>query len=241
MRRFVLSIGLALALAGCGRGSEDFTVQVSRSPAEVMALLGQVDIHELGIVISGIKLKVTRPSEGELLFSMPTSKYPGDKGENSEILIRLEPVNDGKGTVLHVAVDVPPVPVLMGEPNMVLSEKKVEKELRKVLVSFGKHFSARQGTGGDQEELSKLLFALAVSSDSGLQAQANQLKNDPSRLEGLVDDAFADSAEVDGPPMDQPVEADAPDSWAKEDDLAGEPEAQSAYYDPVEEQEPTSE
>jgi hypothetical protein len=241
MRRLVVSIGLALALTGCGRGSEDFTVQVARSPADVMALLSQVDINDASIVISGIKLKISRPNAGELLFSMPTSKYPGDKGENSEILIRFEPVSDGKGTVLHVAVDVPPVPVLMGEPNMVLSEKKVEKELRKVLVSFGKNLSERKDTGADKEELRKLLFALAVTSDSGLQAQANQLKNDPDRLEGLVDDAFADSAEVDGPPVEQGAAVEAPESWAKEDDLADEPEAESAYYDPVDEQEPTFE
>jgi hypothetical protein len=238
MRRLVLSIGLALALAGCGRGSEDFTVQVARSPADVMALLSQVDINEASIVISGIKLKISRPNEGELLFSMPTSNHPGHKGEDSQIMIRFEPVSDGKGTVLHVAVDVPPVPILMGEPNMVLSEKKVEKELRKVLVSFGKNLSERKDTGADKEELRKLLFALAVTSDFSLQAQANQLKNDPARLEGLVEDAFADSAEVDGPPMEQAAEADAPETWAKEDDYAGEPEAQSAYYDPVEEQEP---
>lgn len=152
----------ALLLAGCGKGGEDFAVDVERSPAKVSGLLRELTFTDEQQALKGFRIATTRPGEREIVFTIPAVERPGKPTGESVIRLTLEPVRDGAATRIHAAVDVPPVRIMMGQPNKVLSEMKVERELRLALRDLS-----------STKDLHALLAAVAIASNVDLQSQMN--------------------------------------------------------------------
>lgn len=177
-------IGLAaLLLTGCGKGGEDFTIETDRSPAQVIGLLREMRFTTEQQALKGFRIAMTRPGDREVVFTIPAVERPGAATGESVIRLTLEPVRDGAATVIHAAVDVPPVRILMGQPNKVLSEFKVEKELRIALRDLS-----------STKQLHDLLAAVAIASNVQLQSQMNAAL----RSGGLGGNPFALSEDGEG-------------------------------------------
>lgn len=225
MRMFLVAAGLPLfLLTACGGGNEDFAVDIAAAPAKVFAPLTQIDLEMARRTFQGIDIRQSRPGEGEILYTIPSLSMTGEHREDSIIRLRLEPVEDGKSTRIHVSVDVPRVKVMMGEPNKVLSEAKVEDKLRDLLEALGRKIA--NGTDADtSRELSELLTAVAVVSNDQLQAQANEMSRDPQGYSERI--ALAEGIN------DKPAAASDPnDDWGKDADaLPDETEPDNALPD----------
>ncbi|MEZ5744243.1 MAG: hypothetical protein R3D89_11125 [Sphingomonadaceae bacterium] len=169
-------IVLAAMLAGCGGGGgEDFAVQVDESPARVFASLTGFNYSTEAAIFSGLDIRTSRPSDNEIVYTMPAFETPMEQSGESVIALTLEPANDGSSTIVHAAVDVPQVRMMMGEANKVLSEKLVEAELHRVL----KGNSRSSGTKA-------LLVAVAIASNAKHQSTVNLAKSNPSALADIL-------------------------------------------------------
>lgn len=225
MRRYLAAAGLPLfLLAACGSGGEDFAVDVEASPAKVFAPLTRIDFEMARRALQGIEIRQSQPGEGEVLFTIPSLTMAGKHREDSVIRLRLEPMEDGKATRIHASVDVPAVAIMMGQPNMVLSEAKVEDELRKLLEGLGRKLANATDTDASRG-LSDLLTAVAIASNDRLQAQANDIRRDPQGFAERI--ALSEDLE-DVPAIERPADGDwGEDAAAAAPDKAGEEEALS--------------
>ncbi|MCC6828817.1 MAG: hypothetical protein IT550_11395 [Novosphingobium sp.] len=170
-----------LLLAGCGQGGEDFAVEVERSPAQVIGLLREMTFTQEQQALKGFRITMTRPNDHEIVYTIPAVERPGKPTGESVIRLTLDPVRNGAATTIHAAVDVPPVRIMMGQPNKVLSEVKVERELRTVLRGLS-----------STRDLRSLLSAVAIASNVELQSQMNTaLKNGGLKNGGLDGSRFA--------------------------------------------------
>lgn len=176
------------ALAGCG-GGEDFAVDARQSPASVVGAIGALKFDDERLVFSNLSVRTSRPSDNELRFTIPAYATPFKHTGESVIALTLEPIDEGSATRIHASVDVPTVRVMLGRPNMVLSEEKVEGELRKAL-------NGRVDANG----VRGLLAALAIASNVEHQAAAIRFKQDPGAFAaaGLFDGEFSDSEGDEG-------------------------------------------
>jgi len=126
---------VALALAGCGAGGgEDFAVQIDETPARVFGSLTGFNHSTERQIFSGLDIRTSRPSDTQIVYTIPAYETPVKQSGESVIALTLEPTQDGKRTIVHAAVDIPSVRILTGEPNKVLSEKLVEAELHRELL-----------------------------------------------------------------------------------------------------------
>jgi hypothetical protein len=167
-----------LLLAACGGGSgEDFTIEVKRPPAAVYAPLSAADLREARLVFPGIAVTRTRPSDAEILYTIPgTGSFP------ATIRLRLEPTHGGETTVVHAAVQVPPVRATIDGREKVLSESRVEARLQALLKATARDLEMGSSAQAETTQLSSLLMSLAVATDEKFLAQALDLKSHPGKL-----------------------------------------------------------
>lgn len=176
MHRIIVA-GLALALAGCGRGEEDFAVTVKRPlPAVFAALEGARLPHEVGVILPELKVEQSRPGEHELLYTVP-----GDGSFPATIRFRLEDGDGGRPTVVHTAVDVPPIQLKWQGGSMVISERKVENAVRSALEATASDLANGSNGSTATSELQTILFAIAAGTNAKLMAQVSK-DGGPERL-----------------------------------------------------------
>ena len=141
----------SLALTACGESGPDFDVGVRGDAAAIKQELAQIAGSTSGI---GGVAPIALSSEGDsLVFTVP-AKDGYDPGR-----IKMD-FSQGEGiTKVAVTVDMPMVP--MGD-NMVLSEEKVEFELRKALKIWGSKYGDF-GTAASRDTLEANMAAVAIA------------------------------------------------------------------------------
>lgn len=192
----LLSLSSAL-LSACGLGDgnpEDFVIETKASPDKVVAALSDVSFSETQLLFGKVPITRERDREGELGWTIQSSDFADKPGDPGKVALTFEPGPGGQGTRIHVAISVPPVKMLMGKANQVLSEEKVETEFRKALGQLAKNLDSHGDTGPAAVAIGRLLGAVAVAANPKLQARANQLEKDP---QALIDMADADAADRD--------------------------------------------
>ena len=206
-----------LLLGGCGRGSEDFTVHIARPADRVLEVLGHVQLDgELAGHFPSLKVDRTAPNKGEVLYIIP-----GDGRFPTAIHLTFEEVNGGKETVVHAAVDVPPVKVDFAGKDKVISEFKVERALRRLIEAAGSKLESGGDTAPQRKEFSQLLTALAIVTDSKQLALATDMERNPDWYMGDMGSLYdgADSDE-DGdraaPAYGNPAMGEDPNATARE-------------------------
>lgn len=146
MRVWAFAAWPALLLAGCGDAAEDFAVAIKRPVAAVYAPLLAVDAGEARIVFPCVTFVRTRPSDGEILYTIP-----GDGSFTATIRLRLESQNGGETTVVHAIVNVPKVHARIDGQDKVLSEARIERQLESLLKSTGR--SLEMGSSAQAETM----------------------------------------------------------------------------------------
>lgn len=197
LTRLSLAACAALLLTACGlidANPEDFAVDTKASPAQVMAALSDVTLEEAELLFGKVPVTRQRPGEGRIGWTVQSSDFADKPGM---IALRLEPLENGQSTRIHVAISVPPVRMLMGQANMVLSEQRVEAEYRKLIERMAGRLDRCSGTGGEAAEMGRLIGAVAVAANPKLQARANDLKRNPDLIGLLGDDAVSADAPMD--------------------------------------------
>lgn len=190
----LVALGSVL-LSACGMAGgnpEDFVVETRASPDKVVAALSGVSFGETQMLFGKVPITRERPREGELAWTIQSSDFTDKPGAPGKVALTLEPIDNGQGTRIHVAISVPPVKMLMGKANQVLSEQKVEQEFRKALDQLVGKLNSHSDTQGAATAIGRLLGAVAVAANPKLQARANQLEKDP---QALIDMAEADAAD----------------------------------------------
>lgn len=170
-----------LLLAGCGSEAEDFAVEVKRPVAAVYAPLIAADVSEARIAFPGVSFERTRPSDGEILYTIPgTGSFP------ATVRLKLESQNGGESTVVHAFVKVPETHAVIDGQKKVLSERKIERQLESLLKSTGRSLEMGSSARGETQRLSSLLLAIAVATDEKHLARALDIKNNPAKLMELL-------------------------------------------------------
>lgn len=173
----------ALLLAGCGDGSdaEDFAVEIKRPVEVVYAPLLAADVSEAQIVFPGITFQRSRPSDGEILYTIPGSgSFP------ATIRLKLEAKDGGQATIVHAFVKVPEVHATIGGKEMVVSERKIENALQGLLKATGRSLEMGSSAKSETAGLSTMLLAVAVATNEKQMARALDLKNNPEKLTALL-------------------------------------------------------
>lgn len=210
----------ALLVGGCGGGGgEDFAVEVKRPVATVFASFSQVDSNYAAQIFPGLQINKSRPSDHELLYTIP-----GTGAFESTFRLTFEPAAGGATTIIHVAVDVPPVRAKIEGLDKVLSEDKVEAVMKKLLESTGKSLEGGDADSSESDAdssefkgFSQLLTGVAIATNSKYMDRISEFKNDPEKmaaamaaLSGYDDYTPADMAENprgDAPEAMDPNEA----------------------------------
>ena len=128
--RFCWAALAILLLSGCGRGSEDFTVQIDRPADRVAQVLGHGEFdRQLSGYFSGNKLQRTEPTNSEVVYTMP-----GDGASPAVIHFTFEQVEGGRATVVHAAIDVPAVKIVLKGKTKAISESRVERAVKELEI-----------------------------------------------------------------------------------------------------------
>ena len=210
MRKFTCVAVGSLLLAGCGSDKEDFAVELHRTPERVLASLASIDLDEARRTLPGLDIRKSQPDSNELVFTIPSKSFDGKEVDQSVVHLRLEPVRDGKATVIHALVEVPATRVMMGKANMILSETKVEAALKKLLERSGQSPAYGEAGGRTSREMTELLVAVAIDSNSDLQGRINTMKHGGGRGGDRM--AMAQDPDQGGDPSDQDAADVAPEN-----------------------------
>lgn len=181
MRVWAFAAWPALLLAGCGNAAEDFADAIKRPVAAVYVPLLAVDVGEARIVFPGVTFVRTRPSDGEILYTIP-----GDGSFPATIRLRLESQKGDETTVVPAIVNVPQVHARIDGQAKVLSEARIERQLESLLKSTGRSLEMGSSAQAGTMRLSGLLLALAVATNQNQLARAMDLKSNPSMLMELL-------------------------------------------------------
>ena len=191
----------ALLASGCGgTGTEDFAIEVQRPVTVAFAPFSQVDTGIAGQIFPGLQVKMSRPSESELLYTIP-----GDGTSDSTFLLTFEPTGEGAATIIHVAIDVPPVRSKIDGLDKVLSEDKVEAVMKKLLESTGKSLEGGEADSSESKGFSQLLTGVAIATNSKFLDRISEFKNDPEKMAAAMaalsgyDDYGGDYGQMDLP------------------------------------------
>ncbi len=220
-----------LLLGGCGRGSEDFTVRIARPADRVMQVLGHAELDRLiAGRFPGLKIERTQPASNEVLYTVP-----GDGRFPAAIHLAFEAVNGGKETVVHAAVDVPPVKVDFDGKTKVISETKVERALKDLIESVRTKLEAGGDTAGPEKDLSQLLSELAIVTDSKQLKLAQNMQRNPGWYMGGLDSNYdgenkedRDRTEGPAPAYGNPAIGEDPNAAARQQQYKDKERAEDA-------------
>ena len=237
----ILGVALVFALSACGDGGEDFTVRIKRPAAKVMAPLSAVSIAEAKAIFPTLRVDRTRPSDLEVLYTIPSSA-----GSASTIRLRFEPIENGTETVVHATVDVPDMRVNFNGGLKQLSEPKVERSIKQFLTETGRSLEAGSAGSGDSAKLSLLLTSIAIVTNEPFLRKAFEIRDDPASgaaiLAALDPDSFGgDTVRGDNVPdnisrpMDDPERAQAEDDYARSSADSREAVVQEQAAEPMDE------
>ena len=198
MRRSILLACVAL-LAGCGE-SEDFTVDVAMSPGQAKAELAQLDggmaLRALGLPL----IAADQATQGELSFALP-----GDE-DSGTLRLQFEEVGQNASRI-HVSLDLPAQRTTIEGKQMVLSEDKAETALARELQSWA---SGIAKTGhASLDPLNQALSGMTIALRPGKLNDVLAAAKDPSKLSGLIDPEFMESAQEEQAYAEQAGEAPA--------------------------------
>ncbi len=162
LRRIVFAAFASLLLAACGRGSEDFAVNVGRPVDRVASAFDGTSVDpEISGMFPGLKVVRTRPAKNEILYTIP-----GNGEFEATIKLTFVGSDDGQSTVIHGAVDVPSTEVTYDGKSMVISETKVEIIIRALMRSAAKKLEAGKSVEEERRDFSRMLTVLAIITDS---------------------------------------------------------------------------
>lgn len=196
---FCVTLGAVMlsACGGAGGNREDFALETRVSPDKVVSALSQVNWSEMQLALGALPIRYDRYHDGTLGWTIQSSDVNRRPGEPGRIVLTLAPLDGGSSTRIGVAVAVPPVRMVLGRKDKVLSEEKVEHAIRKVLEQLTKNLDSRRDTSYSAGALGGLIAAVAVAANPGLQVRANQLQEDPRALSDLI--AAHENGRTDGP------------------------------------------
>lgn len=216
LHRILLVTFASLLLAACGRGSEDFKLNIARPADRVEAAFDHAGLDtELTGLFPGLKVVRTKPADNEVLYTIP-----GDGSYPATIKLTFESGQDGKTTVVHAAIDAPSTKVDFDDKSMVLSEAKVEKMVRGILRSAGKKLEDGKDIASEQQAFSRLLTMLAIVTDSKQLKLAQDASKYPEwYLSGLS--WMSDGGSYDGPayPYGESAMGEDPGATAERDEM----------------------
>ena len=180
-----------LLLSGCGRGGEDFTVRIDRPADRVAQVLGHSELDsELSGHFSGIKLQRAEPTKNEVVYTLP-----GDGAFPAVIHFTFEPVEGGKATLVHAAIDVPAVKIVLKGKAQEISETRVELVVKKLVENVGSKLEEGRDTMAERKEFSKLLTELGIVSNSKQLRLALAMGNNPNWSMGNWDALYDGGSE----------------------------------------------
>lgn len=175
LARSLIALISLIALAGCGRGSEDFTVPVARPVNVVASAFGNKALDgDITPLFPGLKVVRTEPAPNAVLYT-----FPGDGSFPAAIRFTFEPAPDGEGTVIHTAIDVPSTTVVLAGKEMVISESKVEAMVRGILRAAASKMEEGRDTETEQRDFARMMTVLAIATDSKQLRLARDISNYP--------------------------------------------------------------
>ncbi len=162
LRRLLIVAFASLALAACGRGSEDFTAKIARPVDKVAAAFDNISAdNDIASLVPGLKVVRTKPAPHEILYTIP-----GNGDFPATIKLTFESDAGGQVTVVHAAIDVPSTEVKFGGKDMVISEGKVEKVIRGLIREAGNKLEKGDSIETERRDFSRMLTVLAIITDS---------------------------------------------------------------------------
>ena len=178
--RFCWAALAILLLSGCGRGSEDFTVQIDRPADRVAQVLGHGEFdRQLSGYFSGNKLQRTEPTNSEVVYTMP-----GDGASPAVIHFTFEQVGGGRATVVHAAIDVPAVKIVLKGKTKAISESRVERAVKELVQKVGSKLEGGRDTTAERKEFSQILTVLGIVSNSKQLRRFAEMESNPGSFMG---------------------------------------------------------
>ena len=173
--RFCWAALALLLLNGCGRGSEDFAVRIARPADRVAQVLGHGELDsELSGHFPGMKLQRAAPTNNDVVYTLA-----GDGAFPAVIHLTFEPVDGGKATVVHAAIDVPAAKIVMKGKTKEISEFRVERALKELVEKIGSKLEEGRDTAAERKEFSQILTVLEIVSSSKLLRRFTELADNP--------------------------------------------------------------
>ncbi|MEE4289158.1 MAG: hypothetical protein V2J14_07300 [Erythrobacter sp.] len=156
-RRFIGAAALALALAGCGSGT-DFTVHLTATKGEVKAELNQLSPNILTGSVGVTPVRSEWVDADTLRYILPGkgSSAPG------ELTFTLSEGRGGK-TDVAVALDIPRVTRKAAGGEEVLVESKMEDMLKRMMRDWGEAHEAGRSTYQGRAGISTAISVFAIS------------------------------------------------------------------------------
>ena len=211
LRRFYWIAPAIMLLSGCGRGSEDFTVRIDRPTDRVMQALGHGELDsELSGHFPGLKLQRTA-AKNEVLYTLP-----GDSDFPTVIHFTFEPVEGGKATVVHAALDVPPVRITLKGTPKEISETKVERAVKELIEKTGSKLEEGRDTAAERKELSQFLAVLGIVTNSKHQQRFMALLENSNWAMGDWNALYDGNGEVTAPAYGQAAAGADPGASVRE-------------------------
>ena len=225
LRPFAIALGLTLTLSGCDSEDGSFTLPINASPSTLVNVLEDPRINEIQAELPEAKIVRSRPSDSELLYTIP-----GDEpGRDITVHFTMTPQANNTGTDLKVALHMPTIEVNGPNGRVVLKESRVEGKLRDTIGGIGKQLERREGIGNDAETYVMTLGALAIANHKSLIEKVLSNKGEGlgrrflSRLNGGDDYSFFTNDHEVGEGYDPTPRNRRPDASAEPDADAGRP------------------
>ena len=150
-------------------GTNDFAVTVHRPMPEVYSTFSGLRTFNDGLQRAGlasVHVNTARPSDHELIYSAGSA----DSKQTMRIAFTFEAGASPGETIVHAAIDVPPVdmPAPAGKHGRyVLSESKVEKAIQASVADLAADLDAGRSPEHSANKLNMMLDLVAIVSQPG--------------------------------------------------------------------------
>ena len=182
MRKF-LALALPVALAACGDGETDFTVDVAMTTGEAQSRLMALDGGALPGAVGLAPVRVTNPEPGQLHYAF----LDEDGGESGTLVFTIEGIDGGRSRI-HTALDLAAVNYEIDGVSQVLSETLAENLLEQNLRDWAEDVSAIGYGSLDEVNATIAIFAIAMRPD-----RMAALDDPASAFAWMEGDAFGES------------------------------------------------